>query len=727
MQLELWRQGLVRALLGAALITLSCLAPIPSNADQQVSRETRQAGLKLIADFADRMCSDVPLSSTSEAVNVQGKLNAELSGLAKRLADLGFGVHANIESTASSGLLQKDLVEALKNKDDCRFRYLKELKGIFLGAEAHNSASKPSTEQVLELLGDFDRSNRARGARLLAQMGADGVLPLTSFLKGYSAGLTEINRYENLSPASYLKSVLTAPGLSPEVRDRAVIDMLRGGAIDNSVLEAWLALRPSDVHVAQALAATSQVPLPDSIVTAQGRCRQHSGSAAFETILLAPGNATYHVIRHTIEVGPPWTLCMLPLLTDVDPDRDSLIYQSVVRQLPAANEHPGFIIAGLIAASQSPKAFASLLPDLIRFYSNQSLMVVSDGDDKLRLRSAILSGTVQVANSLPDLAVPVLENALGKVSSANEAGAVCDFLSTIQKSNMQSVKAMPLFRSLTVDSQFPCFRDLARWSILQYDVSAKDSSFDLQALLDSNSRDLRALSDVGNPRVQASLLYILQHTRDQPLGVEIIQRLRGTASYPDDVVDALAQRLAGLFSSEEQVGQGQRLFVPKTDYDLLESEFAVIRPDVAPSAAREIERHPPLSNRVQLVLIHEIARSGGKSQAVVDELEKLIRDYRLAGTFETIRADEEPLHQQGWGTGQLGHWEDPENNMLDKQARIAKNFESMAWPVNMPALRCAAAVHALRALGVHFERPYDQLGTGHGALCQEAILDYDIN
>jgi hypothetical protein len=91
----------------------------------------------VIGDFADRMCSEIPLTSSTRSYEVEGRISAELEGLAKRLAELGLGAQGKLsDSEETAGILRADLAEALKHRDDCRFRYVQKLMDVFLPTTA---------------------------------------------------------------------------------------------------------------------------------------------------------------------------------------------------------------------------------------------------------------------------------------------------------------------------------------------------------------------------------------------------------------------------------------------------------------------------------------------------------------------------------------------------------------------------------------------------------------
>jgi hypothetical protein len=54
---------------------------------QSVEKSTE--ALKVIGDFADRLCQTVPLETRSDRIELSGAAKAELEGIIKKLANLG--------------------------------------------------------------------------------------------------------------------------------------------------------------------------------------------------------------------------------------------------------------------------------------------------------------------------------------------------------------------------------------------------------------------------------------------------------------------------------------------------------------------------------------------------------------------------------------------------------------------------------------------------------------
>ncbi len=127
------------------LVILSFPFAVNKVASQNLLAEQERA-LRMIADFADRLCKDIPL--TGSGLELTGKAKAELRGIFKKIAELGLEGAAKYQNY--EGLLQKDLAKALKDSSTCKLTVLKELNDKILGS---GPSSKPrnDTEVITQL------------------------------------------------------------------------------------------------------------------------------------------------------------------------------------------------------------------------------------------------------------------------------------------------------------------------------------------------------------------------------------------------------------------------------------------------------------------------------------------------------------------------------------------------------------------------------------------------
>jgi len=92
----------------------------------------KKQALKLISEFADNFCNDVPLKGTANSLEFSGKAKIELNGIIKEIADLGIEGAGKYQKSEYQGLLQKDLIQGYKTSNDCRKYIWKELSDTLL-------------------------------------------------------------------------------------------------------------------------------------------------------------------------------------------------------------------------------------------------------------------------------------------------------------------------------------------------------------------------------------------------------------------------------------------------------------------------------------------------------------------------------------------------------------------------------------------------------------------
>lgn len=100
----------------------------PTEASEDLSAQ--KEALTLIADFGDRLCKDIPIEGSGSTMELSASATAELSGLIKKFVDLGMEGAAKYEKSNYKGLLQKDLVDALKDVKNCRLEVFRDLRSL---------------------------------------------------------------------------------------------------------------------------------------------------------------------------------------------------------------------------------------------------------------------------------------------------------------------------------------------------------------------------------------------------------------------------------------------------------------------------------------------------------------------------------------------------------------------------------------------------------------------
>ena len=88
------------------------------------------AAIALIRQTAVEMCTTPPLEQKSQTVSLTGKAQAQLAGVTAKVAHLGVEGSGNLQRGSSSGVLQKDLANAIKAGNDCKLAVLTTLSAV---------------------------------------------------------------------------------------------------------------------------------------------------------------------------------------------------------------------------------------------------------------------------------------------------------------------------------------------------------------------------------------------------------------------------------------------------------------------------------------------------------------------------------------------------------------------------------------------------------------------
>lgn len=117
--------------------SLSALvAAIAATAAPAQNLEKQRQALALIYDAADRICHTVSANGSSSSTQVQGQVNAQVSGLARKLANIGVGAGVDRSSSSWNGVSARDLPTAMRDSNDCRLQVFNSLKGTLLSTPA---------------------------------------------------------------------------------------------------------------------------------------------------------------------------------------------------------------------------------------------------------------------------------------------------------------------------------------------------------------------------------------------------------------------------------------------------------------------------------------------------------------------------------------------------------------------------------------------------------------
>ncbi|MBP3141933.1 hypothetical protein ACTFQF_12485 [Aliivibrio fischeri] len=90
--------------------------------------DKQKEALNLIVITAKELCENVPLSGGTEGVQLTGEAKAKVSGIVKKLADLGLEGAVKYESNEYEGVLQEDLAVIVNKSANCKMDVWKDLQ-----------------------------------------------------------------------------------------------------------------------------------------------------------------------------------------------------------------------------------------------------------------------------------------------------------------------------------------------------------------------------------------------------------------------------------------------------------------------------------------------------------------------------------------------------------------------------------------------------------------------
>src|SRR5262249_62047213 len=107
-------------ILGWGLAIAVSVLPLPAHDQSSGTLDDQTRALKVIGDAAERICSSVSTSGSSQNVELSGEAKAELAGVIKNVAELGIKGAGKYESADYNNVLQKDLAAIIKQNTNCR-------------------------------------------------------------------------------------------------------------------------------------------------------------------------------------------------------------------------------------------------------------------------------------------------------------------------------------------------------------------------------------------------------------------------------------------------------------------------------------------------------------------------------------------------------------------------------------------------------------------------------
>lgn len=121
------------------------IVPLEALAQNLLNNEQN---LKVINDFAKNMCTTVPLVTTGSSTKLNADAQIKLAGLFKKFFDIGASAAVEHSSSQSQGVLQADLVKAIKDANECRVHIFDTLWKSLVST----AASPPAPPAICESL-----------------------------------------------------------------------------------------------------------------------------------------------------------------------------------------------------------------------------------------------------------------------------------------------------------------------------------------------------------------------------------------------------------------------------------------------------------------------------------------------------------------------------------------------------------------------------------------------
>lgn len=106
--------------------------------------DKQKEALNLIVTTAKELCDNVPLSGGTEGVQLTGEAKAKVSGIVKKLADLGLEGAVKYKSNEYEGVLQEDLAAIVNKSANCKMDVWRDLQDKLVLPPEQSSSMKNS-------------------------------------------------------------------------------------------------------------------------------------------------------------------------------------------------------------------------------------------------------------------------------------------------------------------------------------------------------------------------------------------------------------------------------------------------------------------------------------------------------------------------------------------------------------------------------------------------------
>ena len=130
----------------AALLGMVALAS--AHVASAAPPDTTQA-LELITQTADRTCNVVSTKGEAESADVTGQVQAQLRGLAAKLATVGVSGTGSINNEQYQNVLRQDLASTLHDSAECKLKVLQTIQAKLLPPPTENCKQRQSALETL--------------------------------------------------------------------------------------------------------------------------------------------------------------------------------------------------------------------------------------------------------------------------------------------------------------------------------------------------------------------------------------------------------------------------------------------------------------------------------------------------------------------------------------------------------------------------------------------------
>jgi len=104
--------------------------------------------LPIMQDFAESICTTIPLEGKNSQFELTAESKIELNGLIKKLADLGLEGAVKYKNQKYNNLLQKDIASLLSQNINCRLEVYKKLIDILKDQILENKETQPTNIDI---------------------------------------------------------------------------------------------------------------------------------------------------------------------------------------------------------------------------------------------------------------------------------------------------------------------------------------------------------------------------------------------------------------------------------------------------------------------------------------------------------------------------------------------------------------------------------------------------